>query len=187
MSARVLRTIDMTLDKRSIDRAIREVRRFKHDLENALSELCQVLLEEGVKTAKIEVVSLGAFDTGALEASIGHGAYDPATKTGVIYAGAYYAFFVEYGTGIVGARNRHPDASTAGNGEGNLLAMSYGGYDSNGHGDAGWWYISDVDGKLHWTKGMKSRPFMYNTMVHLQEYAEREGGNIVASFVMGGG
>lgn len=188
MSDYTLATISMTLDKRSITRAIEEVRRVERRLRAAMNEFCEVLLEEGVSMARIEVIALGAIDTGGLLASIGHGAYDPATHTGVIYAGAYYAFFVEYGTGIVGAENPHPAPESAGTGSGgNLLALTYGGYDSGGHGQEGWIYRSDVDGKLHWTRGMKSRPFMYNTMKYLKDYAEREGGRTIASFTIGGG
>ena len=188
MSSYVLKNIDMTLDRHSINRAINEVKRFKRELTDAMTGLCNALMDEGVTMAKIEVAALGAIDTGGLEASIGHGAFDAEARTGVIYAGAYYAFFVEYGTGVVGAAHPHPEPDTAGiGGEGNLLAMTYTGYDTNQHGEKGWWYVSDVDGKLHWTKGMKSRPFMYNTMMYLKNYVEREGGRIVASFMPGRG
>lgn len=188
MSSYVLKNIDMTLDRGSINKAINQVKRFKRELTDAMTGLCNALMEEGVQMAKIEVMALGAFDTGALESSIGHGAFDAESRTGVIYAGAYYAFFVEYGTGVIGAENPHPEPETAGNGsDGNLLAMKYTDYDSNNHGENGWWYISDVDGKLHWTKGMRARPFMYNTMMYLRNYVEREGGRIVASFMPGRG
>jgi len=71
--------------------------------------------------------------------------------------------FVEYGTGMVGSRAGHPDAS----GSGWI-------YDVNSHGESGWWYPTTAndknptkketdDGFIAWTKGMRSRPFMYET------------------------
>lgn len=73
-----------------------------------------------------------------------------------------YAIYVEYGTGVVGERNPHPKAEDGWE------------YDVNEHGDKGWWYpTTDADpnpkkriigGQLKaWTKGQRSRPFMYQT------------------------
>ena len=188
MSSYVLKTIRMDpLDVRSVEKAIREVERTKRELNDAMTALVRALMDDGVETAKMEVVALDAVDTGALLASIGHGAYDPGSRTGVVYAGGYYAIFVEYGTGIVGEKYPHPAPETASQGQGGILGMQYTKYDTNNHGEQGWWYYSDTDGKRHWTKGMKSRPFMYNTMMYLRDYAERAGGRIIASYVAGGG
>lgn len=68
----------------------------------------------------------------------------------IIYTGCEWAPFVEFGTGIIGSGNPHPDPGLA-----NWK------YDVNGHGEAGWHYYKD--GGWHWTKGMPSRPFMYET------------------------
>lgn len=187
MSTRTLKTIRINpLDTRSIRQAIREVQTFKRQLDEAMTDLIRLLLESGADMARIEVSAFNAIDTGALQASIGHGAYDPASRTGVIYAGAYYAFFVEYGTGIVGAASPHPEPETASQGTVSPLFAKYDGYDSQGHGEAGWFYRSDVDGKRHWTQGMVSRPFMYNTMMYLRDYVEREGGKTIATYIGGG-
>ena len=37
----------------------------------------------------------------------------------------------------------------------------------NNHGEKGWFYFRD--GEWHWTKGMPSRPFMYETSIELAE------------------
>lgn len=75
-----------------------------------------------------------------------------------------YAMFVEFGTGVVGEDNPHPNPS-----------MSNWIYDINEHGESGWWYQSRENDPnptkyitksgqwLAWTKGMPSRPFMYLT------------------------
>ena len=63
--------------------------------------------------------------------------------------------YVEFGTGIVGSENSHPDTSIVG-----------WKYDTNKHGEKGWHYFKD--GAWHWTQGMPSRPFMYNTASELR-------------------
>jgi len=82
-----------------------------------------------------------------------------------VSVGADYAFFVEYGTGVVGQSSPHP--SYVGKWE----------YDTNGHGIDGWYYPtteSDPNPYKHYyngvlygfTRGMPSRPFMYNTWLY---------------------
>jgi hypothetical protein len=72
-----------------------------------------------------------------------------------------YAMYIEYGTGIVGKQNPpHPDPQIPW------------GHDVNNYGDSGWTY-KGKDGKYHWTKGQKSRPFMYNTWLYGVQYANR--------------
>ena len=82
------------------------------------------------------------------------------TKYGmVINVANEYATFVEFGTGIVGKENPHPKP------------MGWR-YDTNSHGEKGWFYPTTPDdpnpwkhtynGQLYgWTKGQASRPFMY--------------------------
>ena len=149
-----MRTVTFSLNSASISKAIREVERYRDDLKRACQELVERLTDEGTQIAKMQVVSLGAFDTGELEASI-MGYYSPNLRAGIIKTNAWHALFVEYGTGVVGKANQHPFP------EGWA-------YDVNSHGEAGWVYKSDRDGKFHWTKGMPSRPFMYNTMRELE-------------------
>ena len=55
---------------------------------------------------------------------------------------------------ITGLHNPHPNASVSG-----------WKYDVNEHGESGWFYYRD--GEWHWTKGMPSRPFMYETDLEL--------------------
>lgn len=67
--------------------------------------------------------------------------------------------FVEYGTGVKGLNSPHPNPP-----EGWI-------YDVNEHGEEGWWYRGD-DGELHWTQGMPSRPFMYDSAKELRKRAK---------------
>ena len=71
-----------------------------------------------------------------------------------------YGKFVEFGTGIMGERKKHPIPWD---------------YDINNHGDKGWFYEVQngaegvgkthmYNGKLYaWTRGTRSKPFMYDT------------------------
>lgn len=86
---------------------------------------------------------------------------------------AEYAGFVEYGTGIVGQENPHPKPqAVASNGK------IYAEYDGGEYGDNGWFYY-DENKRLHWTKGMPSRPVMYKTYL----YASRALANIIGKHI----
>lgn len=150
-----MRKISFGLSVKEINRAIREVEKYKAELNSKISLLIEALTDYGVEIAKVQVRQLGAWYTGELESSIS-GYFSPSTGVGIIKAGAPYAVYVEFGTGVVGAGSPHP-------------APTGWRYDVNAHGEDGWWYFNDRDGKMHWTKGMQSRPFMYNTARELEQ------------------
>ena len=152
--------ITVTLTPESIDAAIEEVRRYKRKLYDRTSEIIKDLVDEGVEIAKNQLRELGAVYTGDLEASI-TGYFDEETGVGIIKTDSPYAICVEFGTGIVGEGSPHP-------------APEGWEYDINGHGEKGWWYFNERDQKWHWTKGIESRPFMYNTFLELQRLAKDE-------------
>ena len=185
MSAKVLKTINMDLSAKSIQNAIREVEKFRKDLQNMCQELAQRLTAEGAEIARMQVVSMDAWFTGELEASI-QGVYFAEEHCGVIYTDCPHALFVEFGTGIVGESGpQHPWNSE--------YEWEH---DTNGHGINGWWYPAPwgwwvpKKGKhagetMAWTDGMVSRPFMYNTMVWIREAAEREGIRMFRDYARG--
>lgn len=149
------KTITMTLDPQSLRQAADDILRYRNQLIQRANRLIEKLAEEGELIAKMQVRALGAEYTGHLHDSIS-GFFDSGSRCGVIRAGAWYAIFVEYGTGVVGSRNPHPNPQGWG-------------YDVNGHGDDGWVYLNERDGHWHWTSGMASRPFMYNTGEELKQ------------------
>lgn len=158
MSRKILKTINMELSTQSINRAIWEIRQFRTQLRQTCWELVQALAMEGAEIAKMQVASMEAVDTGQLEQSI-QGLFFPSERIGYVIADCPYAIYVEYGTGIVGESEPHPEAA------------EQWAYDVKGHGVEGWVYKSDKDGKFHWTMGYMSRPFMYNTLRWLEEAA----------------
>lgn len=166
MSYKVLKSIDMDLSTKSINQAIREIRSFRDELRRKCWELVETLTIEGAEIAKMQVTSMEAFDTGELEESI-KGMFFPSERCGFVIAEAPYAIFVEYGTGIVGENNPHPEA------DGNYD------YDVHQHGESGWVYKNGKDGKYYWTKGFISRPFMYNTLRWLEEAAPDRASEIL--------
>ena len=151
--------IRFKLSLREIDRAIKEVEKFKQEFLEKCNRLIEALTDEGVEIAKVEVAALDAVYTGELMNSI-EGYYSPTYNVGIIKAGAYYAAYVEFGTGVVGKGSPHP----------NPQGWQY---DVNDHGDSGWVYYDDDSGGFKWTRGFKSRPFMYNTARQLEKECKR--------------
>lgn len=149
-------TVKMNLSPKSVQSAIKKIERYKETLNRRCLRLVEKLTDRGVKIAKFNVQNLGAFYTGQLEASI-DGYFSPSLGVGIIYAGSYYAVYVEFGTGVRGQEAPHPEAGQVG-----WI------YDSNNHGENGWVYFNEQDGQYHWTDGMPSRPFMYDTAKELE-------------------
>lgn len=147
--------IRFSLNDKDINRAIKELKLFKEQFLEKCNRLIEALTDYGVEVAKIEVQQLDAIYTGELMNSI-EGYYSPTYNVGIIKAGAYYAAYVEFGTGVVGSRSPHPDPQGWQ-------------YDINNHGDEGWVYYDEHHGTFRWTKGFKSRPFMYNTARELEK------------------
>lgn len=149
------------LSQREISKTIQQIEAYKKELTRKSIELVKVLTDMGVDIAKYNVQNLGAFYTGQLEASIG-GYFSPSLGVGIIYAGSWYAAFVEFGTGVRGKEAQHPLTDEAG-----------WVYDTNNHGEEGWVYFNEQDGKYHWTNGMPSRPFLYETGKELRVICDK--------------
>lgn len=150
------KAIKMSLDPKSVASAIKELEQYKRDFVRKTKAFMDSLVDNGVEIARNEVISLGAYELGELLESIGGTAmYTNGKGKGIIFSrGCDHAAFVELGTGVVGSRSPHPTKAWA--------------YDTNEHGDEGWVYFDDKKGGFRWTRGMPSRPFMYNTALELQ-------------------
>lgn len=112
------------------------------------------LVEQGVELAKQNADYMSIYDTGELVDGIIPEFRD---GKGYVVSSAPHSAFCEFGTGIRGAESPHPEPGLAG-----------WKYDVNNHGEEGWWYMGD-DGEWHWTAGMPSRPYMYNTAQALKD------------------
>ena len=168
----------MTLDPKSIKQAIKEIEACKKQLTEAMNDLIRTLANQGAEIAKMQVASFDAVDSGKLQGSI-YGHFNEQTRIGYVIAGAAYAFYVEYGTGVIGAIEQHPLAAEAG------WEYMVGDHIKQGPGGhIGWWYDKSSDGVFsgsgdyRWTRGQPARPFMYNTFIWLEEAAQALGRNI---------
>lgn len=146
------------LSAKSFRKLARDIREYRKSLSNKCEEFAYRMAEEGVAIAQMKILGFDAVMTGELLDSMNLEAGDIVSNgaTYYIYTDCDWAAFVEFGTGIVGIENPHPETGLA-----NWK------YDVNDHGDAGWWYFND--GEWHWTKGMPSRPFMYETGKELRD------------------
>lgn len=146
--------ITLKLNEKSINAALKEVQAYKKKVDSLAKNLIEYLVKQGVEIAKMNVADMNAIDSGELYNSI-HG--EDAGAVGYVVADAAHAAFVCFGTGVVGKNNPHP-----------VVAIAGWKYDVNNHGELGWWYL-DKEGKAHWTKGMPSRPYMYNAAQQLRQ------------------
>lgn len=135
-------------DPGSISDALRKLDTYTKKVKAAPGRTVKKLVDRGVEQAKEMAEYMSVYDTGELVNSI---VGDIEQTTGTVSATAPHAAFCEFGTGVVGSTSSHPEAGVQG-----------WKYDVNEHGEAGWYYPGK-DGKLHFTKGMPSRPYMYET------------------------
>ncbi len=159
-----MKTINVKLDPTSIANAIEELQQYQKDVESKVRLLVQRLTDYGAEIARVKIVSLGAFYSGELLSGVG-GYYSPTLNAGFVKVTNDHAAFVEFGTGVVGQNNPHKN--------GEYLSKAAWQYATGPkifttqNGKVGWIYPTD-DGGFRFTEGMRSRPFMYETALELQ-------------------
>jgi hypothetical protein len=157
-------------DLKSIEHAIDSTNVLASDIEDALDKAIDDLATKASIRAQFEYskMNLAGSDV-ASKFKVKRSTYGF-----VIYNTSDHSDFVEFGTGIVGANSPHPESS-----ENGWV------YDSNGHGEKGWIFplsssdIAKYTGVVRYTKsgmayvrtrGMISRPVMYNVYKYLNRY-----------------
>ena len=145
-------TIHVDLDKRSIERAIGEIKAYEAELYEKIDEFTRRLAEYGLEFAQHRIIDYGAVDTGELYRSMNmkRGDVIPNGSQWIIFTDCPYAQFVEFGTGPVGAANPHPS-----------------GY--NVYRSTGWNYWNERASRWQHTNGMRSRPFMWDTRQYITQ------------------
>lgn len=139
--------IKLSLNPEDINRALENAEAYQKKVKNAGDKITNALTEQGVSLAQQNAAYMNIYDSGELVNGI-TSKYDK--DKGYIYSGAAHSAFCEFGTGVVGQGSPHPDPIDGWE------------YDVNEHGEEGWWYY-DENGNRRWTKGMPSRPYMYDT------------------------
>lgn len=155
-----MKQVRVNLSRESIESARKELESYKTEIRGVVNALVAQLVDDGVAIAKAHIVTMGAVESTELLAGI-EGAFDSVLGIGYVKSSSNHTWFVEFGTGIVGEQN-----------EG--LAPPYiTGYVQNasGHDESGWYYYDEKQGRRRWTRGMPPRPFMYKTLLDLQERA----------------
>ena len=174
------RVIKVELSEWGIDRAIKELEKFKRDFITACNELLKQLTGHASNAAKMSLLAYSAVYTSHLYDNIAnntHVSLEEGKRMGIVRADAVdendhaYAAYVEFGTGIIGSGD-HPQADAVG-----------WNYDINGHGESGWWYLDpksttysdegEVASGWHWTQGEPAKPFMYNAYMEARSEAPK--------------
>jgi hypothetical protein len=165
-----VKTISVNLNEdKSIKNAIKELQRYKKEIEAKTRLLLQRLTDEGAEIARIKIVSLGAYYSGELLSGV-DGYFSPSLNAGFVRVTSDHVAFVEFGTGVKGQSSPHKN--------GEYLAKASWSYASGAKifttqdGRVGWIYPTD-DGGFRFTEGMPSRPFMYETALELQRNFQR--------------
>lgn len=159
-----MKTIEVRLDPQSIAAAINEIIEYQKDVERKTRLFVERLTDMGADIARIKIVELGAVASGALLSGVG-GYYSPTLNAGFVSVTSDHVAFVEFGTGVTGQMNPHPN--------GEMLAKAAWAYNTGQtifttkDGEVGWYFPLD-DGTWRFTDGMRSRPFMYETALGIQ-------------------
>lgn len=162
--------INVSLNEKSIDDAIRELEKYKRDFDRKLELFARKLAQTCMR---LEKVNLSMFPAEEWNADTGQTGVNSSGTTiqdildsidykpgevitnGYVYyvvTGNEFAPYVEFGTGIIGQKNPHEAPTWA--------------YDINKHGESGWVYV-DSNGHKQWTKGMRAKPFVFMSVMEL--------------------
>lgn len=149
----------LELSVEGMEKGIKILKDYQKKLERARIKIINRLADKFIEIVKDNI----PVDTGELLNSINK--IQIAKDVIEVYTDNYYSQFVEFGTGIVGSNNPHPDISSI-----NWR------YDVNEHGEKGWKYQTR-DGVWHWTKGQEGKEYWYKAYqyvdAHFMEIAEQ--------------
>lgn len=132
---------------------------------NKYQDKINIAVRNAIESATIEIIerlkiNMALYGISSLQNKIYASYGDDYVRIEVISQdekGNNIAEYIEFGTGIRGSENPHPEPK---------LGWVY---DSKGHKEEGWKYISDKDGKLHWTAGSGAKPFLYTTALWVKK------------------
>lgn len=147
--------INVKLSTKSIKSAIKALKNYKKNLEKKALLLTDKLTKQGVRLAQLNASAMSIYDSGELVNGI---VKQTVGNVGIVASTATHSVYCEFGTGVVGKNSPHP-----------LVAILGWRYDVNNHGELGWWYPKK-NGGYGFTKGVASRPFMYETAQLLRQY-----------------
>lgn len=151
-----MKTIEFNLSTESIENAVKEIENYQEKLIKCEDKILKKLGEYAKERMQYYLSKTtnhkGKTSTGELSDSI---QTEYSKHLARIFTDLFYASYVEYGTGMIGARSQHPDLADGWH------------YDSNGHGEKGWVY-QDSQGNYWKTQGEVAHQFVYRTYLDLK-------------------
>lgn len=144
----------VTVKYKDLDRMISNLKNIKSQIDSVPESIIEELLTEGERIMSGNINMSEVADSVTSYVSI----VGKNSAEGYITAEHESAIYLEYGTGIVGVWNPHPELPTGWV------------YDSNEHGYAGWVYW-DSSGRKRWTMGLASNQFILKTREELKKTA----------------
>lgn len=152
-------------DKKSIHKAIKELR----DHEKELIKKCRIFTERvselGLDILNNKMQVLNIPEEIKASAKLKKGGYITNGYQCMLVVDNENAIFWEFGTGVIGNKAPHPEAT-----ENGWV------YDINEHGDKGWWYSNGEENNWSWeskipglyhTRGIPAQRFMFDTKLEL--------------------
>lgn len=164
------RTIKIDLfDRKSLQKAIDEINRYKNDLPRKCQEICRRLAEEGVRVADAAINSVPIGKTITLTTDINPSRMgckaimkmtgrETRTEDGRIF---YTALGIEFGSGIYYNKTANPKSSEFNMGVGTFPGQTHAFQDK-------WYYLGD-DGEWHASHGVQASMPMYNASVEIRQ------------------
>lgn len=159
--------IKFGLSTRSVQRAMDELKAYKKWTQEKCDELAFELAKRGTFLIRMKIAEYDAIDTRVMIEAvsfperIGPGQYKISLRVDN-GDGKNYAIYVEYGTGMRGKDNPHPDAP-----EGIYVTGEH--IFQTKDGKIGWIYPTK-DGSYRFTEGQISRPFWHDAVQELPNY-----------------
>lgn len=145
-----MKTFEAELSASSLKNLIKDLNKYQKDLDNSLKHINEAIADEVYKLVMQYVPDL----TGDLKASVQK---EVTQEYARVFTDNEHSEFAEFGTGIVGSNNPHPEASSQG-----------WTYDVNNHGEKGWVY-KGKNGITYRTKGYTGRKYMYKSYIEIQK------------------
>lgn len=148
-------SINLVLNEKSFKKAENELLQYALRLEATEKLILQRLAEYAKHQMEVHLLESvnSETSTGELISSL---SIEYGEHFARVFTENEYAKYVEFGTGIVGSNNPHPQ-----------LPNNWK-YDVNSHGEKGWVYTAK-DGKQYWTKGEIAHQFAYRTYLDLKQ------------------
>lgn len=158
-------SIRLNLSRKSVRRAIEKIKGIEKDMPILAELISRRLAQEAVSAARQSLADGGKDYSSEFYSSI---TYQPSGTTGYkIMSTLGYAWYVEFGTGPVGAANPHPsgkgkykDEGWVTQADGKDMRSLYG-WKSFKHRDDG--------STVYYTAGQPSKHFMYDGYIHIKQ------------------